>query len=380
MNLLLDARKKSQQANGHATSVDELRLEDHSSDTSGKSGTADYAHNVAEAARSAGQNLFNAKSPLPPPGRSRPNMKLLLALAGTILLVTSGVGYLWYLDSAITTAPLRPISAPPAQPVAQAQPAQPVAQAQPAAVAEPAPQNALVPGIGTRAIATATPPAAVPEYAAAPIQPAHASEPPRRNDSPIEIKQQKIAEQIDPLLLDAYSAYQRGELGLAQQLYLALFQKDARNTDVLLGLATIAQQQGNNLISAQYYARILELDPRNAAANAGMSALKTDDENTESRLKNLLREQGNSAALHFALGNLYAGQSRWGEAQQVYFNAYTLEPGNPEFAFNLAVSLDHLGQRQLAAQHYQHALQSDPSHRAGFDHAQIELRVKELTR
>lgn len=377
MSLLLDARKKSQQANGHATSADELRLEDHSSDTSGKSGTTDYAHNVAEAARSAGQNLFNAKSPLPPPGRSLPNMKLLLALGGTILLVAIGVGYLWYLDSAITTAPLRPISAPPAQPIAQAQP---VAQAQPPAVAEPAPQNALIPGIDTQAAATATPPAASPKKASSPAQPARESEPPRRDDSPIEIKQQKIAEQIDPLLLDAYSAYQRGELGLAQQMYLALFQKDARNTDVLLGLATIAQQQGNNLISAQYYARILELDPRNAAANAGMSALKTDDENVESRLKNLLREQGNSAALHFALGNLYAGQSRWSEAQQVYFNAYTLEPGNPEFAFNLAVSLDHLGQRQLAAQHYQHALQFDPSHRAGFDHAQIELRVKELTR
>ncbi|MCR4297977.1 MAG: hypothetical protein NUV75_04370 [Gallionella sp.] len=372
MSLLLDARKKSQQA-------DELRLEDHSADTSGKSDASDYAHKIDEAARSAGQNLFNAKSPLPPPGRSRPNIKLLLALGGTILLVAIGVGYLWYLDSAIATAPLRPISAPSAQPIAQAQP---VAQAQPAtaAVAEPAPQNALVPGIGTRAIATATPPAASPRNTSAPARPARVSEPPRRDDSPIKIKQQKIAEQIDPLLLDAYSAYQRGELGQAQQLYLALFQKDARNTDVLLGLATIAQQQGNNMISAQYYARILELDPRNAAANAGMSALRTDDGNTESQLKNLLREQGNSAALHFALGNLYAGQSRWSEAQQAYFNAYTLEPGNPEFAFNLAVSLDHLGQRQLAAQHYQHALQFDPSHRAGFDHAQIELRVKELTR
>lgn len=382
MSLLLDARKKSQQTSGHVTSAGELRLEDHSPGASGKSETAGYAPNAAEAARSAGQNLFNAKSPLPPPGRSRPNMKLLLALGGTILLVTIGVGYLWYLDSAITTAPLRPISAPPAQPVAQAQPVapQPITQAQPAAIAEPAPQNALVPGIGTQAIATATPPAASPRNAPAPAQPARVSEPPRRDDSPIKIKQQKIAEQIDPLLLDAYSAYQRGELGQAQQMYLALFQKDAHNTDILLGLATIAQQQGNNMISAQYYARILELDPHNAAANAGMSALRTDDENVESRLKNLLREQGNSAALHFALGNLYAGQSRWGEAQQAYFNAYTLEPGNPEFAFNLAVSLDHLGQHQPAAQHYQRALQFDPSHRAGFDHAQIELRVKELTR
>ena len=379
MSLLLDARRKSQQANGHATSADELRLEDHSPEASEKPGSTDHTHSVEEAARSAGLNLFSAKSTLPSPWRSVLNPKLLLALGGTILLFTIGVGYLWYLDSASNTAPLRPMAAPA---VAQTQP--PVAHAQPAAIAEPAPQDALVPGIGTQTARQDIPEekahAASPENSSAPTQQVHAREPSRQDYSPIKIEQQKIAEQIDPLLLEAYSTYQHGELDQAQQLYLALFQKDARNTDILLGLATIAQHQGNNMIAAQYYARILELDPRNAAANAGMSALRTDDENTESRLKNLLREQGNAATLHFALGNLYAEQSRWGEAQQAYFNAYTLEPGNPEFAFNLAVSLDHLGQRQLALQHYQHALRFDPSHRAGFDHAQIELRVKELAR
>jgi len=125
---------------------------------------------------------------------------------------------------------------------------------------------------------------------------------------------------------------------------------------------------------------VLALDPRNAAANAGMSALSADDDYNESRLKILLREQGNSEVLHFALGNLYAGQSRWGEAQHAYFNAYALESGNAEFAFNLAVSLDHLGQKKLAAQHYRRAMQLDPSHGAGFDHAQISQRAQELMR
>ena len=381
MSLLLDARKKSQQAQGYATSTDELRLlEDHSSEAGEKSGATDYTHNVEDAARSAGQKLFSAKSPLPEPGRSLPNQKLLFALGSTILLVAIGVGYLWYLDSASNTAPLRPIAAPPAQPVAQARS---IVQAQPAAIAEPAPPDALIPGANAQTAdqnVPIAPPAAPPESVPALAPPARVSEPPRRDYSPIKIERQKRAEQIAPLLLDAYSAYRRGELDEAQQLYLTLFQKDARNTDVLLGLAVIAQQQGNDMISAQYYASILALDPRNAAANAGMSALRTDDENVESRLKNLLREQGNAAALHFALGNLYAGQARWGEAQQAYFNAYTLEPGSAEFAFNLAVSLDHLGQRQLALQHYQRALRFDPSHRAGFDHTQIELRVKELAR
>lgn len=376
MSLLVDARKKSQQAHNHATSADELRLEDSASRTGEQLASTDDTHSTEEAARSVGQNLFSAKSPLPLPQHPLLNQKLLLILGGTILLVAIGIGFLWYLDTFTTTAPLRPI---PARPVVQTWPAD---QVPPTAITEAAPQDALISGIGTQATSQDTPKErlAAPEIVAAPTLPVHVNQPPRQDESPIKIEPQKITEQIDPLLLDAYSAYRRGELGQAQQLYLALFQKDARNIDVLLGLATIAQQQGNTMMSAQYYARILELDPRNAAANAGVATLKVGDENTESRLKNLLREQGNAATLHFALGNLYAEQSRWGEAQQAYFNASTLEPGNPEFIFNLAVSLDHLGQGQLALQHYQRALRFDPSHRAGFDRAQVELRVKELTR
>ena len=221
-------------------------------------------------------------------------------------------------------------------------------------------------------------------------QPSHATIPVENNtlrpdqnerlmprSSPIHITRQQT-EPLDPLLRDAYLAYRNGRLDEAQQLYLAMFKKDARNTDVLLGLAAIALQQEENQIAAQYYSRVLILDPRNAWANAGMSALNPDDDGNESRLKILLREQGNSAALHFALGNLYAEQSRWGEAQQAYFNAYTLESGNAGFAFNLAVSLDHLGQKNLAARHYQSALQLDQSNIAGFDHAQISQHIEEL--
>jgi Flp pilus assembly protein TadD len=113
-------------------------------------------------------------------------------------------------------------------------------------------------------------------------------------------------------------------------------------------------------------------------ANAGMSSLTIDD-NRESRLKSLLNEQQDSSSLHFALGNRYAEQSRWAEAQQSYFNAYRLEPNNAELAFNLAVSLDRLGQKLSAAQYYQRALQLDPEQHAGFDHKQISQRIEDLT-
>lgn len=203
--------------------------------------------------------------------------------------------------------------------------------------------------------------------------------PPARNGSPLRITRQQT-ELVEPLLQEAYLAYRSGKLEQAQQLYLSMIRKDMHNSDALLGLAAIALQRGESLAAAQYFTRMLALDPRNAMANAGMAALSADDGGNESRLKILLRDQGNSAILHFALGNLYARQMRWSEAQQAYFNAYTLESGNAAFAFNLAVSLDHLGQRNSATQHYQTALQLDQANNAGFDHEQISQRIKELIR
>ena len=373
MSLLVDARKKSQQAQsaqdeGRAAQVPELSLEEHPDQMAPEPG-----RQSTENARSAGQNLFAAKSPSSPAGHTLPNRNLLLALGGTVLLLAIGAGYFWYLDSASDTVPLRPFVTPPATPITQAAP--PPAVIEPAT--QPAPQETLVPGIAKADVATTiqeTQPITPASVASAP-----AEMPQAHSSRPIRIEQRNTEPLVDPLLNDAYFAYQSGWLKEAQQLYLAMFNKDAGNMDALLGLAAIAQQRGENRMAAQYYARVLVLDPRNALAHAGMSALTTD-ENNESRLKTLLREQGNSAALHFALGNLYAEQSRWGEAQQAYFNAYTLESGNAEFAFNLAVSLEHLGQGKLAAQHYRRALQLDPSHRAGFDHAQISQRVQELSR
>ena len=107
-----------------------------------------------------------------------------------------------------------------------------------------------------------------------------------------------------------------------------------------------------------------------------------DSVNSESRLKTALASQPDSSALHFALGNLYARQLRWSEAQQAYFLAYSGEPDNADFIFNLAVSLDHLHQNKLAAQYYRMALSAaalnNNSQNISFDGNQVKNRVLEL--
>lgn len=344
MSLLLEARKKSLQA--------QSAQQDSASQTTGTSeDDSPLTASSEEAARSAGHNLFAAKSRLPVDGFAQLNRNLLLGL-GIAILVLGGTAYLWRTTATNNMTPMR--GAP--SPVVAAAPAVP----EPATI-EPQPAERQEPPVAMESMPSA----------------AQARETPPA--SPIRIERPH-AEQVDPLLQNAYEAYRNGKLDEAQQMYLAMYRKDAQSADALLGLAAIAQQRGELQLAAQYYANVLALDPRNAAANAGMAALSEDDDNNETRLKLLLREQGNSAVLHFALGNLYAGQSRWAEAQQSYFNAVTLEAGNAEFAYNLAVSLDHLGQARPAAQYYQRALQLDPLNSAGFDHAQVSRRITELSR
>jgi tetratricopeptide (TPR) repeat protein len=354
MSLLLDARRKSQQAQSQlgkdgSQSGSELSLESLPNPLPVPAEAASRSEN----SRAAGQNLFSAKSPSSPLlERARKKRSLLVILAGVILLFAAGAGYVWH-----ATQP----------PVAAAQLAKPTIPSTP-------PQNNLVPDIASTQVVASVPanPAQTrhaPRSAVKSHQPMH--------DKPVLVEQHR-EEPIDPILNNAYLAYRGGKFDQAQQLYREVNNLDARNMDAILGLAAIAQRRGEDSVAAHYYAQALALDPRNAVANAGMSALTTGD-NRESRLKTLLNEQPDSSTLYFALGNRYAEQARWGEAQQAYFNAYKLEPGNAELAFNLAISLDRLGQYKPAAQYYQRALQLDPDQSAGIDHKQISQRIEDLS-
>lgn len=184
---------------------------------------------------------------------------------------------------------------------------------------------------------------------------------------------------LDPLLQQAYQGYLNGEFDLAVAKYLQVLQHDARNQDALLGLATIAQHRGAMQIAMAYYADVLTIDPHNPLANAGLSAFANGNER-ESQLKNWLHEQPDSASLHAALGNHYAAEARWSEAQQAYFNAYRLAPDDAEVAFNLAVSLEQLGQGKLAVPYYQRALQLDVGKHADIQRAQLTQHIEALQR
>jgi len=73
-----------------------------------------------------------------------------------------------------------------------------------------------------------------------------------------------------------------------------------------------------------------------------------------------------------------SAQGRWHEAQAEYFEAHRLDPGSPETMFNLAVSLDRLGQARAAAGFYTRALDAVRGQQAPFDTAAVRRRLEEL--
>jgi tetratricopeptide (TPR) repeat protein len=241
----------------------------------------------------------------------------------------------------------------------------------------PPPPYVPPPEATTPAAAGAAPTAVHASPAVAPAaQPAYASQ---DSSGGIRVAHSSKPEQVNPGLLSGYSAFNRGDFGAAHQQYRTVLQQDPNNRDALLGSAALALQERQPDQAAAIYARLLDLDPNDNDALAGLAGLRGGDPaQTEGRLRRALAQSPESASLLFALGNLYARQGRWQEAQQQYFKAFSNAPNNPDYAFNLAIGLDRLGQRKLALGYYQRALSLAAGAPATFDRNAAAGRIRAL--
>ena len=309
--------------------------------------------------RNAAQNLFAAKQP-----RSPAPKKTFAIVTGLLTLLTAiGIGgYFWLQLQANNSPRLASVAA---APVPSPQPALPVAMAQPETSPSPAP-TPLPTNTPTRPLAAATETTAV------------VTRPRDEAPSPIRISSAKLI--LNPSLARAYAAYMAGDYAAAGSEYQHVLDTEAKNLDALHGMAAISLRQGQADAAGEYYLRAIEADPQDALAQAGLIGLRglADPLQAETRLKTLLAAQPNLLFLNFTLGNLYAGQNRWNEAQSAFFKAYRGEPGNPDIIFNLAVSLDQLHQPQLARQYYLQSLAAAASRPASFDQARVNARLREL--
>lgn len=375
--------------------------------------------------RAAAASVFQAKQ-----GSSKNRKVLTILVIVMVVMIPLGGGVLWYLQSVpsssisanpalanydLSTRSLSdtpppaatPAAAPPAATAAvtpseppAAQPATDLAAA-PAATAEAAPEPEAQQEITPEApVQAETAPAPETAIAIAPpplpgvIAPAadaaaDASAVPAQSERPavLEISRTRGTSQVNPDLVAAYESLQSGDLATAGSLYQQLLDRLPNSRDAMLGLALVHQRQNNPVLARDLYARMLRLNPRDPLAQTGLlqAMPSADPAEHEKALQTLISQYPDVAQLTLALGNLYASQQRWSEAQGAYYNALltasrsTGGPVNPDYAFNLAVSLEQLGEPKAALDYYRQAQALARVVTPGFDIQLLNRRLDFLS-
>ncbi len=325
--------------------------------------------------RNSVRNVFAVKQ------TSRSRLPLWSFLTLVAVSTIGLVGYFWWQLQAISSPPVRPTKPSPTPATAVAPSSANLPPPQVAAESLPTAPPVLPP-LPAQPMLEAKLPASSPTPVATPARSARmrTEEPLPESANARFLRPTTPRAAADQTLDAAYKAWQGDRLEEARRLYEQVLHGDSRNVDALLGLAAIATRQGQSERAQQWYQRVLEADPSEVTAQAALINLRaqTDGGQSESRLRMLLAGQPESAPLHFSLGNVFARQQRWKDAQQAYFQAYALEPDNADYLFNVAVSLDHLHQDKLAAQYYRMALGAAEKGRGTFDRDQAFRRVTEL--
>ncbi len=389
MSLLIKALDKAEQGKKAeeqtSLSTGELSLEPVSgSGESMQSPVSDQQGEHSQSNQQAASTVFAAKQTRAKPGSSR-NI-LLIAAVSLFVMLLIGFQLYNYIQSLSQPELIMP------KPVAAVTPSpQPVQPIEPAVVSPP-----NEPGPIEKPVAQSSPNEprvtdAEPETVAATVsrqpkatkaEPMTFGEPiEERRDTTMQVSKNNSGPRVSPELMAAYRAFNAGDDSEAQELYRKVLRTDLRNVDALLGMAAIAQRQGRLQDAMGWYGKVLEVEPRNPIAQAAMvnAVGQADPVTSESRIKNLLVQQPNSANLHAALGSLYTERGQWTAAQQSYFEAHRLEPGNPEYAFNLAISLDQLGKPSLALDYYKKTLELiQRNTTTSIDRHQLESRISQL--
>lgn len=196
----------------------------------------------------------------------------------------------------------------------------------------------------------------------------------------LKISKTQATGEVGRAVSEAYAAYRNGDLATAQALYQAVLRNNRNNRNALLGLGAIAVQQQRFDAAYHYYAAILKQNPADTVAQTALLSMQqqTDPVASESHLKQMLADQPEAAYLYQALGHVYARTQRWPQAQQAYFDAYHRNSKNPDYAYNLAVSLDHLGQGKAALDYYVRALELATTDSFGFSRQAAQSRIAQL--
>lgn len=199
-------------------------------------------------------------------------------------------------------------------------------------------------------------------------------------ETPPQIVRRQLSASVDPDVTRGYRALQQNQFSQAREAYSQVLSRIATQRDALLGIAYAHHALGDTTQAVATLRRLIELYPRDSDAISALYLIGGGDPlEQESRLKQMLERSERPSALHYALGVLYFEQSRYGEAERAFDRAFSIEPEQPDYAFNLALALDRLGRTREAARQYVVALNLANQASSVFSRDLARARVRALT-
>lgn len=196
------------------------------------------------------------------------------------------------------------------------------------------------------------------------------------------IEKNKKVDLVGKKLEAAFEKYESGKYTEAENIYAEVLVLEKNNRDALLGLGAIAVVEKDAVAAKKYYKALLKLDPSDPIAVAALTNLRSNNvspQDSEKYLVAMLEKTPDAAQLNFELGNVYAQQDNWSAAQASYFKAWQKESDNPDYIFNLAVSMDQLGKQKQAVNFYKDSLLKAKNKQVSFSREVVEQRVTELS-
>jgi superkiller protein 3 len=179
-----------------------------------------------------------------------------------------------------------------------------------------------------------------------------------------------LASELDATVEALYNlGLARGENGNLDGAVEALRQarnRSPEDVEILTDLGQTYQQQGDYQNAIQYYEDALEQDPENPDLIFALARLhERANEPREAlgyyeRLVERGRNEQRLAMTYRRVGELYLNTDRPERAAPAFRNVLSLEAGNPEVHYNLAIAYRRTGELERAIEEYRRALELEP--------------------
>ncbi|MFN3827212.1 MAG: tetratricopeptide repeat protein [Micavibrio sp.] len=165
----------------------------------------------------------------------------------------------------------------------------------------------------------------------------------------------------ESMLVSANRALKLKRYDSALEIFDQLYAKNNRDVRILMGRAVAQQNMGLSESAIQSYEEVLNLKPNHTEALINMMGLVRSQypEIALRRLLELYAKHPGNASIAAQIGVTNADLGHFDDALRYLGIASTIEPGNAQHIFNMAIAADRMGNKAEAVRLYERALEID---------------------